>query len=304
MDLIFVVTRKCNLKCEHCPVERNDKNLSLENAKKTLDILFKKNKKRNLDKIRFFGGEPFLFLDKIKEIIEYTEFKFKKDVFFDITTNGSLLTNDALEYFLQKDNFELIISYHKDIFNLVVKKFFKKQVTFKKCTFNIKINPEEVQSLSRDFIYLYSKGVSRFNILPSYYTHWNTVNIDRLTLEFQKIILYIKLQGVEKFYLKNANTSGDVPLFNTAMVVDCDGSVFSNNIVLDSRLMDKQLFYLGNVRDNDIDFGKLDQVRTDLEKSLSSSFSKDILKSTRIVDDALTLFVMNFKNITGYEKNN
>lgn len=303
MDLIFVITRKCNLNCEHCPVELGGGELSLENAKKTIDIISKKNKKGNLTRIRFFGGEPFLFLDKIKKIAEYAEVKLSKTIFFDVTTNGSLLTSDALAYFSKKDNFELIISYHKKLFNSGVKKFFKELKYFKNCTFNIKIEPKKVESLSKDFIYLHSNGVSRFNLLPSYYVGWDKADIARLILEFQKIILYIKIQGVQNFYLKNVDVLGDVPLFNTAIVVDCDGGVYSNNIVLDGRLKNRKIFFLGSI-DDDIDFKKLIEVKNGLEKSLIASFSKEVIDSTILVDNALTTFVLNFRNIVRYEKNN
>lgn len=304
MELILIMTRRCNLRCKHCPVEMNKKNLSFENAKKSINILFEKNKEGDPIKIRFFGGEPFLVWDRIREIVKYAESKFGKAVFFDITTNGSLLTGDILKYFSQHDNFELIISYHRNIFDSKIKALLGKHINPRGYIFNIKINPDDVRDLSKNFISLYASKITRFNILPSYYTIWTDAAIRRMVIELNKIIIYIKLNGIGNVYLKNSEVLGDVPLFNTAMVVDCDGKVFSNNIVLDSRLGDRQSFYLGDVNDNDIDFGKLSQMKVLLAKVLSGCFPADILHSTRLIDDALTSFVTSFKNIRKYEKNN
>jgi len=68
----IVVTTKCSLKCKDCasliPYYNSAYNISLEDAKKTIDRLFD-----TVDRVRMFGiigGETFLY-PKLDEVIEY-----------------------------------------------------------------------------------------------------------------------------------------------------------------------------------------------------------------------------------------
>ena len=58
----WAVTNLCNLRCVHCNMDSGDKlndELSLEEAYKLLDEL----SKNKVQKITFFGGEPFIRKD-------------------------------------------------------------------------------------------------------------------------------------------------------------------------------------------------------------------------------------------------
>lgn len=94
-EIIFAVTDKCNLHCKHCYVKRN--NLSL---KSDVAISFLKTCK-NISKIGFSGGEPFLNTLYMEEIIQ---FAVKNDFTFDkIMTNGDWWkTEDELCSTLEK----------------------------------------------------------------------------------------------------------------------------------------------------------------------------------------------------------
>lgn len=100
----------CNLACRYCiqgnNIERpkilpKDINPSIYRFIKELS-----SKNRNLC-LLFYGGEPLLYLDKIKEIIENTENNY---IYYMIITNGLLLTKDIINYFNTK-RVDLIISW-------------------------------------------------------------------------------------------------------------------------------------------------------------------------------------------------
>ena len=72
----------------------------------------KLNKEKNWDgkfTLLFFGGEPLLYFDKIKEIVERVE-KINPFVSFSIITNGLLINKEVCEY-LNAHNFEVTVSW-------------------------------------------------------------------------------------------------------------------------------------------------------------------------------------------------
>jgi hypothetical protein len=298
-ELILVITRRCNMSCAHCPVEKKNKNLSENKARKAVDIFLANNAKSGKDvlKIRFFGGEPLLEWEKIKRLIEYASQRSNRMI-FDITTNGALLSGEILKFISEQGNAELIISFHRNIFLKKIKPYLDEIKRSKKIIFTIKVDPDAVSNLSRDFIFLHSQGISRFNILPAYYVLWKKREIERLAVQFQKILWYIGLQGKENFYIKNVHVIGDVPLFNSVPTLDVDGKIYSNNMVLDLKFRRiKKRFYLGdtesrwNAKISGQEYLKL------MDDSLKDAFGEDILKATLSADAELSRFVKNFKKI-------
>lgn len=110
--MIIVPTRKCNTnKCSYCWVYKNDfefnyfDNFKIEDFYEKIDFLSNSLQDYNL---RFFGWEPFLKFDLIKDIITF--FKQKTDEFsFIINTNLILIDNEKI-LFLKENNVKLIIS--------------------------------------------------------------------------------------------------------------------------------------------------------------------------------------------------
>ncbi|CDA60549.1 radical SAM domain protein [Clostridium sp. CAG:524] len=80
----FIVTQNCNLNCTYCYEHNKTKNSFDVNLAKEI-ILRELSIKDNYTEIcfDFFGGEPFLEFDKIKEIVEFfKDRKFDKKVYF------------------------------------------------------------------------------------------------------------------------------------------------------------------------------------------------------------------------------
>lgn len=108
-SLILAVADDCNLKCDYCGVDAGKFGgapayMKPGIAKKAVDLLIDSSgKKQNLS-ICFHGGEPLLNLEIIKFIIEYSKTKasrLNKKIIFSILTNGTLLTANIINYFLQ-----------------------------------------------------------------------------------------------------------------------------------------------------------------------------------------------------------
>jgi len=115
--LVLQVTQQCNFRCEYCVYSGNylnrthsSKRMSISTALKGIDFLISHSKNHDEINIAFYGGEPLLEFNFIKECIDYAEKKADgKKVTFSMTTNGSLLTDEIVE-FLYKHDVELTVS--------------------------------------------------------------------------------------------------------------------------------------------------------------------------------------------------
>jgi uncharacterized protein len=105
--MILQVTQQCNFRCSYCPYTigtedrtHSNKKMTLEMAKKGVDFLLTHSANVKAPVIGFYGGEPLLEFELIKELMEYaTEKADGKIIGFNMTTNGSLLTEEKVDYF-------------------------------------------------------------------------------------------------------------------------------------------------------------------------------------------------------------
>lgn len=96
----------CNLKCKYCFAGQGDFNgpkglMSLEVGQKSIDYLIANSGSRRNLEIDFFGGEPLLNFEVVKQLVEYGNEKAAekgKNFRFTITTNGVLLDDEKIEY--------------------------------------------------------------------------------------------------------------------------------------------------------------------------------------------------------------
>ncbi len=151
--LVFEVTERCNLSCAYCFYgdhykqyeERHDKDFNIEDAKIVLDYMKEKwtsEYNESIGKeiyIGFYGGEPLLNFDFVKELVNYiktiqqqTKLKFR----FNMTTNAVLL--DKYMDFLVNNNFSLTISLDGDKKNNCYRTFPNKKSSFDVVLKNIK----------------------------------------------------------------------------------------------------------------------------------------------------------------------
>lgn len=113
------VTQQCNFRCEYCVYSggyqnRNHsaRNMDWETAKKAMDFLIAHSRDSQEIDLSFYGGEPLLRYDFIVKCMEYiTKEAEGKRVTFNITTNGSLLTEEMVEFFM---NYEVKIAISLD----------------------------------------------------------------------------------------------------------------------------------------------------------------------------------------------
>lgn len=122
-QLILIVTESCNLRCKYCLYSGEYDNNRTHNYFKmqtgtAKEAVFKylasvtkikQNKPFTIPMIGFYGGEPLLNYELIKDIVSYAKEVYNGKIYFNITTNATLLNEKKIK-FLIENNFFLSIS--------------------------------------------------------------------------------------------------------------------------------------------------------------------------------------------------
>ena len=104
--LCLHVAHTCNLNCAYCFASQGKYQgdraiMSLEVGKRALDFLIENSQGRKNLEVDFFGGEPLMNWDMIKELVAYARVREKeagKNFRFTLTTNGLLIDDDVIEF--------------------------------------------------------------------------------------------------------------------------------------------------------------------------------------------------------------
>ncbi len=100
------ISHDCNLRCKYCFASTGDfgkgrKLMPVETGKKAIDFLLTHSGNRHNLELDFFGGEPLMNWDAVKEIIAYARSKeeeYNKKFRFTVTTNGMLLNDESIDF--------------------------------------------------------------------------------------------------------------------------------------------------------------------------------------------------------------
>ncbi len=111
------IAHDCNLRCKYCFASTGDfgtgrKMMTFETGKRAIDFLIEKSEDRENLELDFFGGEPLMNFDTVKQIVEYARSREKecgKRFRFTITTNGLLLDDDKID-FINKEMSNVVLS--------------------------------------------------------------------------------------------------------------------------------------------------------------------------------------------------
>jgi len=104
--LCMHIAHTCNLNCSYCFASQGKYHgeralMSFEVGKRALDFLIENaGTRRNLE-VDFFGGEPLMNFDVVKQLVEYArsiEKENGKNFRFTLTTNGVLIDDDVIDF--------------------------------------------------------------------------------------------------------------------------------------------------------------------------------------------------------------
>ena len=115
--LCLHIAHDCNLACKYCFAEEGEYHgrralMSFEVGKKALDFLVANSGNRVNLEVDFFGGEPLMNWDVVKQLVAYgrsLEEPNNKKFRFTLTTNGVLLNDEVME-FVNKEMSNVVLS--------------------------------------------------------------------------------------------------------------------------------------------------------------------------------------------------
>jgi len=104
--LCLHVSHACNLNCEYCFAAQGKYHgqsslMSFDVGRRALDFLIENSGSRRNLEVDFFGGEPLLNFDVVKQLVAYArsvEKEKNKNFRFTLTKNGMLIDDDVIEF--------------------------------------------------------------------------------------------------------------------------------------------------------------------------------------------------------------
>ncbi|MDD6033930.1 MAG: thioether cross-link-forming SCIFF peptide maturase, partial [Oscillospiraceae bacterium] len=104
------IAHDCNLRCKYCFASTGEYGgrrqlMSFETGKRAIDFLISHSGNRRNLELDFFGGEPLMNFEVVKQVVAYAREQEKlhgKNFRFTITTNGMLLTDDKIDFINQE----------------------------------------------------------------------------------------------------------------------------------------------------------------------------------------------------------
>ena len=115
--LCLHIAHACNLNCEYCFASQGKYHgeralMSFEVGKRALDFLVENSGTRKNLEVDFFGGEPLMNFQVVKDLVKYArsiEKEKNKNFRFTLTTNGVLIDDDVIE-FANKEMSNVVLS--------------------------------------------------------------------------------------------------------------------------------------------------------------------------------------------------
>ncbi|MGN0155515.1 MAG: thioether cross-link-forming SCIFF peptide maturase [Lachnospiraceae bacterium] len=195
--LCLHIAHDCNLACKYCFAEEGEYHgdrslMSYEVGKKALDFLIANSGNRVNLEVDFFGGEPLMNFQVVKDLVAYGRSREKecnKKFRFTLTTNGMLLTDEVME-FANKEmaNVVLSIDGRKEVHD------FMRPTRNGKGSYDLIIDKFKKMAEMRNQTNYYVRGT---------FTHYN--------LDFSKDVLHLADMGFKQISAEPVVAADDMP---------------------------------------------------------------------------------------------
>lgn len=222
---VLNVTNDCNLACTYCFVEQSYVYMPLETGYSIIDICYQNYLEKGKEQeplIYFFGGEPLLtYSSLIKPIILYAEDKYPNIFHFGITTNGTCLTRENLQFF-KKYNVSILLSIDgnadtqntnrpmkdktKNSFDFIMPIIPTLLQYFPQTCFRSTVSIEKCENLFSDYLFAEQCGFKNYFCMPDHRHAWPEEKIEILKNELQKIFIYRTNQFLSDVYPMGFNS--------------------------------------------------------------------------------------------------
>ena len=217
-QLVFEVTDSCNLNCSYCGVShlyegfdnRNGKYLPFKKARVIIDYLFSirdNSPGTNYPlTISFYGGEPLLNTEFIRQVIEYLNNPQFPKVNFSMTTNGVLL--DKYMSFLVNNKFRLLISFDGNETGNSYRIDHSGKSSYHRVFKNINLLLEKYPKYFQEFV-LFNSVIHNRNDPETTY-HWIKDHFDKVPLLAPLNTTGIKKEKIQEFKKMYLNVNDSI----------------------------------------------------------------------------------------------
>ncbi len=219
MHFTLHLTRACNLRCSYCYAPpRPDPGMTIETARQVLDLGLRLN--RGSCGLVFFGGEPLLKLDLIRQIVAETKTRQEQGrgcFHFKITTNGLLLDDAFLQFSVEND---ILVAMSLDgvqpahdrhrrlptgegTFAVLLPKLRRLLAVRPYASVLMTVSPDTVASFAESVCFLLDEGCRYVVVSLDYSAGWTEGDLDELERQYERLAeLYVEWTREErKFYL-------------------------------------------------------------------------------------------------------
>lgn len=309
MQLVYIITYDCNLRCKYCDVFKKKDSISLWIIKKSVDFL--KNTNFKIDKVKFFWWEPLLYKDKIGYLV--SNLPKREEISFYLTTNSTLIDEEFVK-FSKKENLNLTFSIDWDEKTTWANRVLKDWTNLSKIIIentktysdvvrvNQVVTSKNVKDFFENFKFIYVLWVRRFNFLPEYYSPWTKQSLVDLKIWFEKIRDFYNEWN--DFTLVNLDNYSDLSFFNFWIIIDTDWSIYWTNLILSWKFEKyKNILKIWHV-ETGINYDIFDKEKVglyfeEINKIINIEYPKNVINSVKYIDLILNNFCNNFKNKNG-----
>lgn len=281
-SIILPIAGTCNLKCPYCFARADKGNFAFPNyTEHDIDFILKQIDKYSSNipvNIIFFGGEPMIKYDIIKYTINQIKNQYPHlDVSYSITTNGTLLNKERIQ-FMRDNNFAILLSMDGYDNNFNYRKFINGKSSVSRVLKNIDLlksmnMPFEIRAtLTSNNPYVFEthtffEDLESDYIIAFAYSSENKLNeqlnifdgksLSNINNAYEKLLSYYHKKLKEGKTIYNANIATMIKTFETRLhrdyicaagfnyfTVMSDGSIYSC-----AHLMNNPKYIIGNVSD-------------------------------------------------------
>lgn len=205
--LCLHICHDCNLRCAYCFAKDGTYNtprdyMTFEVGRAALDFLFANSGNRRNLEADFFGGEPLMNFDTVKQIVAYGKEKaeaFGKNIKFTLTTNGVLLNDGAIEWLNREmDNVVISIDGRREVHD------------------RLRVTPNGKGSFETAL-----KNAKKFRAVRGDGRYYIRGTFTALNLDFSKDVLLLNDEGFDQISMEPVVLSEDSPFALKDTHLDC-----------------------------------------------------------------------------------
>ena len=205
MQYTLHLTERCNFACDYCQSKQCDKDMSKDTAFAAVDLAIS-GETKNVG-IGFYGGEPLLCKGLINDVVEYLVSQIAgtdRKVFFKLTTNGSLLDDEFLDFAIKNRIFiSLSLDGNENSHN-INRRDHSGNGTYHKATATLSkllshnpftpvmmtVAPNTAEFLNESVQHIFSLGVRNLICSLDYSATWSQADLDSFCKQYKKLADY------------------------------------------------------------------------------------------------------------------